>query len=137
MRILVMALTALALLDVVLTRRRLAGRRGAGHHAVGPVLLGVHTGVGLLTIVGWTAFLVAPGDSLLGGPGAGVLALAGWWIVTLAGLLILLRWLPSKGRHSSEGTDTWSQGPWLSVLAHVGMLVGAIVFTYAYLQGSV
>ncbi len=55
-----------------------------------------------------------------------------------AGLLILGRWLPSRGRHAADATsDTWSEGPGLSVLAHVGMLVGVIVFTWAYLVAAV
>ena len=33
--------------------------------------------------------------------------------------------------------DTWSEGPGLSILAHVGMLVGVSVFTYAYLNAAV
>jgi amino acid permease len=65
-------------------------------------------------------------------------ALAFWWITVVAGLLILVRWLPSSGKHASSGTeDTWSEGPGLSVLAHVGMLVGVCVFTYAYLTAAV
>jgi hypothetical protein len=33
--------------------------------------------------------------------------------------------------------DSWSEGPGLSVLAHVGMLVGVILFTFAYLTNAV
>jgi hypothetical protein len=55
-------------------------------------------------------------------------------VVTVAGLLILVRWLPSHGKHASDGShDSWSDGPGLSVLAHVGMLVGVVIFTVAYL----
>ncbi len=68
----------------------------------------------------------------------GILALAFWWVVVVAGLLILVRWLPSGGKHASTGVeDTWSEGPGLSILAHVGMLVGVCVFTYAYLTSAV
>ena len=50
-----------------------------------------------------------------------------------AGSRLLVRWLPSKGRHAVTGVeDSWSEGPGLSVLAHVGMLVGVLVFSYAY-----
>ena len=56
----------------------------------------------------------------------------------MAGLLILVRWLPSHGRHASGASeDTWSEGPGLSVLAHVGMFVGVCVFTWAYLTSTV
>jgi len=59
-------------------------------------------------------------------------------VVTLAGLLILVCWLPSSGRHAVEAReDSWSEGPGLSVLAHVGMLVGVLVFTYAYAESLV
>ena len=45
----------------------------------------------------------------------------------VAGLLILVRWLPSRGKHAAEAReDTWSEGPGLSILAHVGMLVGVL-----------
>ena len=53
-----------------------------------------------------------------------------WWVTVVAGLLILARWLPAKGRHSSgPSADTWGEGPGLSILAHVGLLVGVIIFT--------
>ena len=52
--------------------------------------------------------------------------------------MILVRWLPSHGKHASEAVqDSWSEGPGLSVLAHVGMLVGVVVFTFAYLTARV
>ena len=45
--------------------------------------------------------------------------------------------MPSRGKHASEGTDdSWSEGPGLSVLAHVGMLVGVLVFTWFYATQS-
>ncbi len=86
----------------------------------------------------WLLFLVADEDTALGSEVVGIVALAFWWITVVAGLLILVRWLPSRGKHASSGTeDTWSEGPGLSILAHVGMLVGVSVFTYAYLTAAV
>ena len=77
----------------------------------------------------------APEDSPAGSATVGIVGLGLYWVVTIAGLLILVRWLPSRGKHSSEGVqDKWSEGPGLSVLAHVGMLVGVVVFTIAYLK---
>jgi amino acid permease len=74
----------------------------------------------------------------MGSEVVGIIALAFWWVTVVAGLLILMRWLPSHGKHASSGTeDTWSEGPGLSILAHVGMLVGVSVFTYAYLTAAV
>lgn len=134
--VVVYVLTGLAAVVVVLTRLRLGrGRQGAGRHEVGRSLLNVHTGAGALALLSWVTFLVAPEDSAAGGGLVGIVALGLWWLVSLAGLLVLVRWLPSRGKHASEGrTDSWSEGPGLSILAHVGMAVGVGVFTWAYLQ---
>ena len=134
--IIVYILTALAAVVVVLTRLRLGGsNHGAGRVDVGSGLLNVHTIAGVLALVVWVAYLIAPDSSPVGGELAGIIAIALWWVVTAAGLLILLRWLPSHGRHAVETMeDAWSEGPGLSVLAHVGMLVGVMVFTYAYAE---
>lgn len=131
----VYVLTALAAVVVVLTRLRLGrGKQSAGRLEVGRSLLRLHTGAGVLALAAWVVFLVAPEDSAAGGGLVGIAAIGFWWLVALAGLLILVRWLPSRGRHASEGrTDSWSQGPGLSILAHVGMVVGVSVFTWAYL----
>ena len=130
----VYVLTALAAVVVVLTRLRLGrGEGGAGRTEVGRTLLHVHTVAGALALVVWVAFLVAPGDSPLGGSTAGIVALGMWWVVALVGLLVLARWLPARGRHAAPGRhDRWPGGPVLSVLAHVGMVLGVAVFTVAY-----
>ena len=136
--LIVYVLTALAAVVVLLTRLRLRGRAGAGRHQVGGGLVLLHTVAGVLALVSWVAFLVAPEDMFLGTSTFGIVALALWWVVVVAGLLILVRWLPSRGKHASAGTeDSWSNGPGLSVLAHVGMLVGVCVFTWAYLTSAV
>lgn len=133
--LIVYVLTGLAAVVVVLTRLRLGrGRAGAGRSEVGRGLLGLHTVAGVLALVVWVVFLVAPDDTTAGGPLVGIAAVGLWWVVALAGLLILVRWLPSRGKHAAEErTDSWSQGPGLSILAHVGMVVGVGVFTWAYL----
>jgi hypothetical protein len=136
--VIVYVLTALAAVVIVLTRLRLARDGGAGQFRVAGGVLLAHTVVGGLALVTWVAYLVAPEDSALGGEVVGILAIGLWWVVALIGMLILLRWLPSKGRHATEATeDTWSEGPGLSVLAHVGMVVGVLVFTFAYLTSAV
>ncbi len=97
-----------------------------------------HFGAGVVALVLWLAVLVAPDDSLLGGPLFGILAIAAWWLTAVCGLLILMRWLPAKGRHAPAAVgDSWSDGPGLSLLAHLGMVVGVLVFTYAYLTAAV
>jgi len=131
--VIVYVLTTLAAVVVVLTRLRLGrGEGGAGRLQTSRSLVNVHTGAGVLALVLWVVFLVAGNDTI------GIVALAFWWIVVVAGLLILVRWLPSRGKHASAGQeDSWSEGPGLSVLAHVGMLVGVVVFTWAYLTSAV
>lgn len=119
-------LTVLAAVVVVLTRVRLSRNQGeaAGRLSIPAGLLNTHTGFGVLALVAWTAFLVTRSTML------GWIGLLLWWVVVVAGLLILARWMPAKGRHSSGPvTDTWGEGPGLSVLAHVGLLVGVAVFT--------
>ena len=125
----VYVLTALAAVVVVLTRVRLAKEAVAGQHQVGLGILNVHTVCGVLALVGWIVYLVGADDLV------GIVALAFWWLATFAGLLILLRWLPSRGRHATGARDdSWSEGPGLSVLAHVGMLAGVLVFTWFYVS---
>lgn len=136
--VIVYVLTGLALVVVVLTRVRMGKGQGAGHAYVGTLLLNFHTGAGVLALVSWVLFLVSGDSSVFGDSVMGIVALAFWWIVTVCGLLMLVRWLPSGGRHASEGfQDSWSEGPGLSILAHVGMLVGVCIFTWAYLTSAV
>jgi len=136
--VIVYVLTALSAVVVVLTRLRMRHGQGAGRFHVGKRLLDLHTGCGVLAVVVWLVFLIAPEDSPAGSATVGIVGLGLYWIVTVAGLLILVRWLPSHGKHASDGSkDSWSDGPGLSVLAHVGMLVGVLVFTFAYLTAKV
>jgi hypothetical protein len=126
-------LTALAAVVVVLTRVRLAdGGGAAGRLSIPTNVLNLHTYSGVSALLLWVAFLVT-GNRLLGG-----LALLPWWLTVIAGLLILARWMPAKGRHASgPAADTWGEGPGLSVLAHVGMLVGVCVFSALFLTGHI
>lgn len=138
--VIVYVLTALAAVVVVLTRLRLRrDREGAGRVEIARVPVAVHTVAGALALVVWLTFLVTDGSvaestsTLLG-----LVGLVLWWVVVIAGLLILMRWLPARGRHATPAVeDSWSSGPGLSVLGHVGMVVGVVVFTYAYLVKAV
>ena len=126
-----LVLTVLATVVVVLTRVRLAKDEGAGRISIPRALLNTHTIAGVPAVVLWVAFLLT-GQLVLGW-----VALALWWVTVVAGLLILARWLPAKGRHASgPSTDTWSGGPGLSILAHVGLLVGVSVFTGFLITGN-
>lgn len=126
-------LTVLAAVVVVLTRVRLSknGGEAAGRLSIPMGLLNTHTGAGLLALLTWVAFLFT---------GSGVLGWVGlllWWVTVVAGLLILARWLPAQGRHSSGPVaDTWGEGPGLSILAHVGLLVGVVIFTVLLALGE-
>lgn len=127
-------LTALAAVVVVLTRARMSKRdEAAGHLAIPRSLVNVHTVFGVLALAGWSTFLFSDA----GGKLVGYAGLLCWWITTVAGLLILVRWVPARGRHASgPASDSWSEGPGLSVLAHVGLLVGSIVWTYLLVAGK-
>lgn len=129
-----LVLTALAAVVVVLTRVRLAGRgsEAAGRLGIPRSLVTVHTLFGVLALGAWGAFLLTDVRKWIGY--AGLLC---WWVTTVAGLLILLRWLPARGRHASgPAADSWGEGPGLSVLGHVGLLVGSVVWTYLLVSGK-
>lgn len=132
-------LTALAAVVVVLTRVRLGGdKAGAGRFQTSSSLLNAHTVAGLAAIMCWIVFLLTGLGKGSSNALIGIAALALFWITVVVGLMILVRWLPSQGRHSSDVVhDSWSQGPGLSVLAHLGMFVGVCVFTWAYLTSAV
>lgn len=137
--IIVWILTALAAVAVVLTRLRLGNKDAAGRFSISRRLPTAHFVAGMVALVLWVPVLVAPDDSFLGGALIGILAIAFWWVTALCGLLILMRWLPAKGRHVPQAAtgDSWSDGPGLSLLAHLGMVVGVLFFTYAYLTAAV
>ena len=137
--VVVYVLTALAAVVVVLTRLRMRRGQGAGRFHVGNRLLDVHTVVRRARARRLDGLPDRPGGLAGRAPRRSGSSASGlFWIVTVAGLLILVRWLPSHGKHASEGQqDSWSEGPGLSVLAHVGMLVGVVVFTFAYLTNAV
>jgi len=129
----VYVLTFLSAVVIVLTRVRLSQDRAAGQHQVGMGTVNMHSLFGVVALVLWVYFLVTGHDKAL----VGVVALFFFWLTALTGLLILLRWMPSRGKHASGSTDDrWSDGPGLSILAHIGMLVGVVVFTWFYATQS-
>lgn len=126
-------LTALAAVVVVLTRVRMTGRDegAAGRVDIPRALVNVHTVFGVLALGLWGAFLLAGVDTVYGYAG-----LVCWWITTVAGLLVLARWLPARGRHASApAADSWGEGPGLSVLGHGGLLAGSIVWSFLLVAG--
>jgi hypothetical protein len=124
-------LTALGAVVVLITRVRLGSTvvdgtgHGAGRHGYSATLLQLHTVVGVITLIGWVVALVTGRREIA------LIMLAGWWLLTVVGLLLLARWLPSAGKHSEDTqSDAWGSGAGLSVLGHVGMLVGVCYFTF-------
>lgn len=124
-------LTGLAAVVVLLTRIRLGGSdRASGVASVSSRLLGWHTTVGVIALAAWIAAL-ATGDRTIA-----LGSLVAWWLLTIAGLLLLARWVPSGGRHSDDkATDAWGKGAGLSMLAHLGMFVGVCYFTFVAVTG--
>lgn len=136
--IIVWVLSFLGLVVVALTRKRLGAEDSGSSKTVSRTILNVHTGVGAFAVLVWTVFLVFPKSSFLGGPVVGIIGLMLWWVTTLAGLGLLLRWLPTHGKHVDVvGEDEWAEGPGLSLLAHLGLLIGVLIFTWAFATGVV
>jgi hypothetical protein len=122
-------LTGLAAVLVLLTRVRLSvhGERAAGVAEISGALLTWHTAVGVVALVVWIAALATSSTSIA------ALGLLAWWILTAVGLLLLARWIPSGGKHADEkASDEWGAAG-LSILGHVGMLAGALYFTFVVL----
>ncbi len=125
----VYVLTFLSAVVVVLTRVRLSQGRAAGRSQVGMGTVNAHTACGSVALVLWLFFMLTGHDT----SAVGIVALFFYWLTAILGVLILTRWVPSRGKHASATTDdSWSEGPGLSVLAHVGMVVGVIVFTWYF-----
>lgn len=125
-------LTALAAVVVLLTRMRLSAEHQAGHAQIPMSVLNAHTVVGVTALGVWVYYLNSPTDLL------GLGAIAAWWLEATIGVLILARWLPGAGKHAAAATDdSWAQGPSLSILGHVGMVLGVAFFTYCVAAGKV
>lgn len=122
-------LTGLAAVVVLLTRMRLSSEQSqAGHALVPKSVVNAHTAVGVVALAVWIAYLSSPKGTL------GAVALAVWWLEVLIGILILARWMSGSGKHATATTgDSWGEGPALSILGHVGMLLGIGFFTWVVL----
>lgn len=126
-------LTGLAAVVVLLTRMRLSSEQSQAGHALVPLaIVNAHTLVGVAALAVWIAYLTSPGGIL------GAVALVAWWIEVAIGILILLRWRSGSGRHATATTgDSWGEGPSLSILGHVGMLLGVGFFTWVVLADKI
>lgn len=126
-------LTALAAVVVLLTRMRLSATgRQPGHAQIPGTILNAHTVLGVTALAVWIYYLTSPSDLL------GLVALVVWWLEVVVGILILARWLPGAGKHAAPAVDdSWAEGPYLSILGHVGLLLGVAFFTYCVLAGKI
>lgn len=137
--VLVYLLTPLPGVVVILTRLRLA-KSTSGRLAISPLVLNLHTVFGLLAGVTWVGFLLSGiGSDHKGNAIVGVIALAMLWVMAVTGLMILARWMRPRGKRAAQeiSHDSWSRGPGLSLLAHGGVLVMVLIFTWAYLVTAV
>jgi hypothetical protein len=123
-------LTALGAVVVLLTRVRLGGdaddtHRSSGVASFSAAFVKIHTFVGVLTLIAWIVAMVTGRKEIAIG------ALGGWYLLSLVGLLLLARWLPSASKHAKDkATDAWGSGAGLSLLGHLGMVVGSAYFTF-------
>lgn len=126
-------LTALAAVVVLLTRMRLSSEQAQSGHAVVPLaVVNAHTLIGVVALAVWIYYLTSPSG------GIGALALVAWWLEVLLGILILARWFARPGKHAAHTTgDSWAEGPALSILGHVGMLLGIGFFTWVVLADKI
>ncbi|TNM36215.1 hypothetical protein FHP29_18730 [Nocardioides albidus] len=122
-------LTALAAVVVLLTRMRLSSEHAQSGHAAIPLgIVNAHTVLGVIALAVWIYYLTSPAGA------TGAIALVVWWLEVLVGILILARWFSRPGKHAAEATgDSWAEGPALSILGHVGMLLGIGFFTWIVL----
>ena len=121
----VYVLTFLSAVVVVLTRLRLvqgrAARAAPGRAWARSTL---HTACGVSRWSLWVVFLVTGDDNVAG---SGSSRSFFYWLTAFAGLLILCAGCPAAAStRRAPPTTRWSEGPGLSVLAHVGMLVGVL-----------
>ena len=125
-------LTALAAVVVLLTRMRLSADQQAGHAQIPMAIVNAHTVLGVVALGVWVYYLNSPSDLI------GLGALAAWWVEAIIGMLILARWVPGGGGHAAPATDdSWAQGPSLSILGHVGMVLGVAFFTFCVVTGRI
>ena len=110
--IVVWILTALAAVAVVLTRLRLSSEDAAGRFSISRALPTAHFVAGVVALVLWIGVLLAPEDSVLGGPLVGILAIAAWWITAITvvffsvvsfAIFVTLRASETKA-HAPEGS---------------------------------
>lgn len=126
-------LVALGVVVLVLTQvrlRRYRGRRGMTD--IAPWILNLHSaagGTGLLLVALRLLDVVSSAAAVW----LAIIALA---IASLIGVSFLARWRRGSGRHAERfDGDGWTSGPWLSQVAHFGMVVGTVFLAWGMLSG--
>lgn len=137
--VVIYGLTALAGFLVLLTQLPLGlGNGGRGRLEVGRGLVNLHTVTGVVAIVTWVMFLVGDPDTAAGSLMTGIASIGFWWLVSALGLLMLVRWLPTRGRHAPDGDlPRLARSAFPSVVTHLTMLAISVYFTWAYLIAAV
>lgn len=125
-------LVALGVVALVLTQVRLRKYRGRqGMTDIAPWILNLHSaagGTGLLLVALRLLDVVSSGTAVW----LAILALA---LASLIGLSFLARWRRGRGRHVERFRgDGWTSGPWLSQVAHFGMVLGTVFFAWGMLS---
>lgn len=127
--LLVYVATVLVALVVLLTWLRLRRHNAQAGFFV-PML---HAVAGLVGLVIWTVFLVMPLGSPLGSSLAGVIGLFFLWLVVVAGIFLMLRWRPSRGKRARALRSGGVRGgAAVATLVHLGTLVLVVWLTWAY-----
>lgn len=127
-------LVALGVLALVLTQVRLRRYRGQrGMTDIAPWILNLHSvagGTGLTLIALRLLDMVTSAAAMW-------VAILGMAVASLIGLSFLVRWRRTRGRHAVAVTgDGWTNGPWLSRIAHYGMVAGTLFFAWGMLSGA-
>ncbi|NYF99177.1 hypothetical protein [Janibacter cremeus] len=127
-------LVALGVLALVLTQVRLRRYRGQrGMTDIAPWVINLHSaagGAGLLLVALRLLDIVSSTTAMW-------LAIVGLAIASLIGLTFLARWRRASGRHAeSLSGDGWTSGPWLSRIAHFGMVIGTVFLAWGMLSDT-
>lgn len=128
-------LVALGVLALVLTQVRLrkySGQRGMTD--IAPWILNLHSAAGatgLLLVALRLLDVVTSGTAMW----LAILALA---LTSVIGLSFLARWRRTGGRHVERPQgDGWTTGPWLSQIAHFGMVIGTVVLAWGMITDRI
>lgn len=131
---LIWILTAVCAVVIVATPVRLGRESKYQGIRIGRGVQRVHTLAGLVALAAWSALLYWGRDVWLGDALMGVIGLAGFWVAAFAGLLIMLRWLPTPGDDDRRSFRETLLGPLPSVVGHLAVFGATVYFCWAYVM---